>query len=89
MECLRVRIRGRVQGVFFRAWTRERALELGLNGWVGNCSDGSVEAYVQGEEKAVEELICRMRRGPPTARVDELMIDVVDSQRVEGFSISA
>ena len=67
-----VRIYGRVQGVFFRAWTREQADELGLKGWVRNCPDGRVEAHVEGEATSVSEMIDRMRRGPSSAQVEDL-----------------
>jgi len=66
---LRVRIEGRVQGVFFREFTRRRAQGLGLQGWVRNCSDGSVEAVFEGEEKSVEQALEAVRRGPELARV--------------------
>ena len=69
-----VRIRGRVQGVFFRQWTSEQATELGVAGWVRNLSDGSVQAHVEGQQADVEQLIDRMRRGPSHARVDELTL---------------
>lgn len=67
-----VRITGRVQGVFFRAWTLEQARALRLNGWVRNCPDGRVEAHVEGEDTAVEEMIERLRCGPPSASVEDL-----------------
>ena len=67
-----VRIYGRVQGVFFRAWTREQADELGLKGWVRNCPDGRVEAHVEGEATSVSEMIDRMCRGPSSAQVEDL-----------------
>jgi acylphosphatase len=70
MAARRVRVTGRVQGVFFRAWTQQQARELGVNGWVRNCDDGSVEAQVEGEDSVVSQLIERMRSGPPGARVD-------------------
>jgi acylphosphatase len=69
-----VRVTGRVQGVFFRAWTRDQAGQLGVSGWVRNCEDGSVEAHLQGEAEALEQLIERMRRGPPSARVENFEI---------------
>jgi acylphosphatase len=67
-----VRVTGRVQGVFFRAWTREEAQRLGLTGWVRNCSDGSVEAHLEGERATIDQLIERLRRGPPAARVEDV-----------------
>ena len=67
-----VRVRGKVQGVFFRAWTREQARELHLCGWVRNCADGSVEAHIEGGRVELEEMMKRMRQGPPAARVDDL-----------------
>ncbi len=66
----RLRIRGRVQGVWFRGATREKALSLGLSGWVRNLPDGSVEALAQGPAWAVEDLATWCRRGPSGARVD-------------------
>ena len=65
-------IRGRVQGVGFRAWTQRRARELALHGWVRNVADGSVEVCAQGDERAVERLLELLRRGPPLARVREV-----------------
>jgi acylphosphatase len=63
-------IRGRVQGVGFRAWTEVTALERGLEGWVRNRRDGSVEAVFVGPGHAVAAMIEECRRGPPGARVD-------------------
>jgi len=72
MEKVRAKllIRGFVQGVFFRASTREEAKRLGVSGWVKNRRDGNVEALVEGDREAVERLIdwCR-NGGPPSARV--------------------
>ncbi len=63
-------IRGRVQGVGYRAWTEVTALERGLLGWVRNRRDGSVEALFVGSEDAVVAMFEECRRGPPRARVD-------------------
>ena len=66
---VRVVVKGRVQGVFYRNWTIENANELGLKGWVRNRRDGSVEALLSGSPNSVEEMQQRCRRGPPAAVV--------------------
>ena len=68
----RVRIYGKVQGVWFRAWTKREADARGLDGWVRNRSDGSVEALFAGEASAVRSMIAQCRIGPPTARVERI-----------------
>ncbi|WP_437482341.1 acylphosphatase [Sorangium sp. So ce1014] len=73
-------VRGRVQGVFFRASTQREAKRLGLTGWVKNRSDGSVEVLAEGEEDELKELIAWANRGPSAARVER--VDV----RWRGFS---
>ena len=65
-------IRGRVQRVGFRAWTEYTALERGLEGWVRNRRDGTVEAVFAGPPQAVAAMIEACRRGPPGAHVDDL-----------------
>ncbi len=65
-------IRGRVQGIGFRAWTEVTALELGVEGWVRNCRDGSVEALFAGSEEVVLTMIELCRSGPPGARVETI-----------------
>lgn len=67
-----VLIRGRVQGVGYRAWTEVVALERKLEGWVRNRRDGAVEAVFAGNPMAVEAMLAACRRGPPAARVDDL-----------------
>ena len=67
-----VRIRGRVQGVWYRSWTVEQAVQRGLRGWVRNRQDGSVEALFAGEPAAIEEMIAVCRKGPRLARVDSI-----------------
>jgi acylphosphatase len=71
-ETRRLRIRGVVQGVGYRAWLVGCARGLGIAGWVRNRSDGSVEAAVQGPAEALDALLSRCRRGPPAARVDDI-----------------
>lgn len=62
-------ISGRVQGVFFRSSMRDKAVELGLTGWVRNLSDGRVEFVVEGAGEDVERLVSWARHGPPRAQV--------------------
>ena len=68
----RVIIRGRVQGVGYRAFTEITALERGIEGWVRNRHDGSVEALFSGAEAEVAAMIAACRRGPPGARVETI-----------------
>jgi acylphosphatase len=65
-------IRGRVQGVGYRAWAEVAALERGIEGWVRNRRDGSVEAVFSGPENDVAAMIAECRRGPPGAWVDAI-----------------
>jgi len=68
-----VSVTGRVQGVFFRAWTAEQAKLLGVCGWVRNAPDGSVEAHLQGDRWAVHRLVELLHKGPPSAVVDDVI----------------
>jgi len=68
-------VRGRVQGVFFRAYTQREAERLSLAGWVRNRADGTVEAAIEGETSAVDEMVRWLHRGSPGARVDEVEIE--------------
>jgi acylphosphatase len=65
-------VRGRVQGVGYRAFVEQEALALGLEGWVRNCRDGTVEALFAGEVEIIEMMITSCRRGPYAARVDQI-----------------
>ncbi|MFL5311553.1 MAG: acylphosphatase, partial [Myxococcales bacterium] len=65
-------VRGRVQGVFFRASAQQEGLQRGLTGEVSNLPDGSVEAIVEGEKQAVEDFVAWCRRGPPSAEVEDV-----------------
>ena len=74
MRTVRVRISGRVQGVFFRATCARRADELGVSGWVRNLPDGSLEAVFEGRERSIEAMLAWCREGPPYARVDAVEV---------------
>lgn len=67
-------VRGRVQGVFFRASTEREARRLGVFGWVKNRPDGSVEIVAEGPERALAELVQWAHKGPTAARVDYVHI---------------
>lgn len=71
----RVWVSGRVQGVMFRESTRQRALELGLDGWVRNLLDGRVEALLSGDESAVRAALAFVRAGPRFAVVEDVVIE--------------
>jgi len=73
-KAVELRITGRVQGVWYRAWTRETAAAKGLKGWVRNCPDGAVAALLAGPAGAVDAMIALCRDGPPHARVDHIDI---------------
>lgn len=72
---VRVRIEGRVQGVWFRAWTQEEAVRRGLRGWVRNRLDGTVEAVFVGPEAVVDAMIVACHEGPPAALVTDVRIE--------------
>jgi acylphosphatase len=72
---LHVIVEGRVQGVFFRAHTRDEAMRLGLVGWVRNRPDGSVEAEIEGESDDVDRMIDWLHEGSPHASVSHLRIN--------------
>jgi acylphosphatase len=82
-----------VQGIGFRAWAEVTALELGVEGWVRNCRDGSVEAVLAGSEEVVLTMIEACRQGPPGARVEAIdqrdaeVDDLALRRRGELFSI--
>ena len=82
-----VRITGRVQGVFFRAWTREQADRLDVNGWVKNCPDGSVEAHLEGSHERVDRLVDLLRRGPSGARVDDVQVHEAQPENHDWFAV--
>lgn len=69
-------ISGRVQGVFFRAYTQDAARTHGVNGWVRNLPDGRVEAVFEGDAQAVDAMVQWCRRGSPLSRVDGLDVHV-------------
>jgi acylphosphatase len=85
---VRVRIRGRVQGVFFRAEARARAESLGLAGWIRNEPDGSISALFEGEPEPVESVLGWCLRGPRGAHVDEVEVsEEAGPREASGFRV--
>lgn len=76
-----LRISGNVQGVFFRANTREQSQQQGVTGWVENKADGTVEAVLEGDEDAVEAVVDWAKTGPPRASVDDLQVEWKSGER--------
>jgi acylphosphatase len=84
-----VRIDGRVQGVYYRAWTYETATSLGLDGWVRNREDGSVEAVFSGPAEIVAEMLQRCEEGPQDARVTAVIVTDEGGASPTGFTVLA
>lgn len=82
---VRFLVRGRVQGVHFRAATRDEALRLGLTGYARNLDDGSVEVLAVGAGEAIDALQRWLHSGPPLARVDAVVRCEAPAAAVEGF----
>ncbi|MEQ9627219.1 MAG: acylphosphatase [Roseitalea porphyridii] len=84
---LRVVVSGRVQGVWYRAWTEQQAKALGLHGWVRNRRDGSVEAVISGPPDVVETLLAAFWEGPDLARVTAVDQHPHDEAVTPGFEV--
>jgi len=80
-------VSGTVQGVYFRATTRETAGEHGVDGWVRNLDDGRVEAVFEGPEGDVEAMVEFCHTGSPAARVDDVAVEYESPEGVEGFRV--
>ena len=87
MKRKHVFISGRVQGVFFRASTRDMAEKVGVTGWVRNLSDGRVEAVFEGEEDKVDRMVDFCRKGPSRARVEDIEVLNEESKGLRSFEI--
>lgn len=87
MKHINVTVSGRVQGVWFRASTRDEARRLGLTGFVRNEPDGSVYLEAEGEDEALADLLEWLKQGPPLARVDSLETCEGELRDLSGFEI--
>jgi acylphosphatase len=83
----RLRVHGRVQGVFYRDSTRERARREGVSGWAKNCADGTVEVVLEGPEPAVSSVAAFCEVGPPQASVRDVEMRSEEPQGLSGFEI--
>jgi acylphosphatase len=87
MAATRVVVHGRVQGVFFRASCAQVAESAGVCGWVANADDGTVEAWFEGEDEAVEAMVRWCHTGPPRARVQRVESEPADPVGHPGFEV--
>jgi len=87
LKTVTVRIEGRVQGVYYRAWAEQTARRLNLDGWVRNRRDGSVEAVFSGPETQVDEMLQRCGEGPPDAKVASVTVTDEGGAPPSGFSV--
>ena len=83
----RVRVHGRVQGVFFRDSCQRAASSRSVAGWVRNCPDGTVEAWFEGAPEAVEAMVSWAGRGPSRAEVAKVDVDEVEPSGARGFGV--
>ena len=91
MNSLHALIVGRVQGVFFRAWTRNQARDLNLSGWVRNLPDGRVEVMAQGPAADLRKFQEMLHQGPPMSRVDHVAVENIENvvEPLQGFHITS
>ena len=88
MKSIKCLVSGRVQGVWFRAWTQKRAVELGVTGWVRNLADGRVETLAQGSDETLEAFKKRLWEGPHLSRVDSVECKALDTALLPDFQIT-
>jgi acylphosphatase len=85
MRTVHILISGRVQGVYFRKFTKHKAMELGILGTVKNLPDGRVEIIAQANQDTIDHFINWCRKGPITARVDQ--VDIAEMTTTDEFSV--
>lgn len=87
MICKRITVKGKVQGVYFRASTQDKAEELGLTGEVRNLPDGNVEVIACGRDEQVQRLLEWCHVGPPRAEVEEVLVEELPVRPFDGFRV--
>lgn len=81
-KCLHIIVKGRVQGVYFRAYTQKQAVKLNLNGYVRNLANGDVEIIARGARADLQQLVAWCHKGPMLAKVSEVMVSDHDADQV-------
>lgn len=87
MQTVHLLVKGKVQGVFYRATAQEKAEQYGLKGWVRNTADGEVEMMVTGESENLDQFIGWCRNGPDRARVADVIITEKEVEHFPGFRV--
>ena len=87
MEAVHLLIKGKVQGVFYRASARDKANELGIKGWVKNTRDGDVEIVASGQKESLKNFIDWCHKGPRRAIVTGVTITVMETNNFQDFQI--
>ena len=88
MPAVHLIIKGRVQGVFFRASAKDKADDLGISGWVKNTPEGDVEVLANGDQMAIDLFIEWCRKGPSKARVIDVIVTEASEEDFNGFRIT-
>ncbi|MDF2177576.1 acylphosphatase [Aliiglaciecola sp. CAU 1673] len=86
-QCIKVRVKGKVQGVFFRKSTQQQAQALGISGYAKNLSDGSVEVLACGARDRLDSLLQFLKEGPPNAEVTQLAVEELFQEEPLGFVV--
>jgi acylphosphatase len=87
MKTAHLVIAGKVQGVFFRARAKDTAEKHKISGWIKNTDDGKVEAYISGEENALDKFISWCKQGPEKARVEHVVVNYVPPRDFDRFEV--
>ena len=87
MQTIRIIVKGKVQGVFYRAFTKEIAEQFGIKGWVKNLTDKSVEIKATSTEEKLKNFISILKQGPPRSKVEEMIIEELTIEHFSSFRI--
>ena len=87
MKTIRLTIKGKVQGVFYRATAKDIADQFGIKGWVRNLPNNNVEITATAAEELLQEFIAWCKEGPPRAKVDDVIVEELNLEEFNGFRI--